>query len=241
MIDAARTIPARNACTCLNLDLGWLAYDVYMTWARRGFEEGDAYGLSNCVVYAKRAVCRRIDALLWSHHLRGFMGSNYPKKIETLGRIGIPIPGIVHELVIDPRNAMEHVYEGPNAASAERALGLADLLLRATQEEDARRPIVALNWGILGGSSSSAEGMTVRFRGHGREPMLFIDVFAEPHSVKIVDGANNEVRYTELDSFKPGEAIELARIISRHYSEQSEGESGSMAVYYQEMKRQGGF
>lgn len=241
ILDAARTIPVQEKRTCSNLDADWVSCNTYITWARRGLAEGDDCGLSNCVVNAKRAVCRRIDALLRANHVYPFMSTHYPERMEALTQLGIDIPGIVHDLVISPRNVMEHDYDRPNADAAKHALQLADLLLRATQDEYARKAIVALNWGILGGWSVSEGKMAAWFRAHGREPMLFIDVFEEPRAAKIVDGANKEVRYAHLDSFRADEAIELAKILRQHYSGKSRSEASLPAFYYEEMKRQGGF
>lgn len=240
LLDAARTIPTREVHRCSDLDGNWVSSSTYMDWARCGLAAEDDCGLSNCVAYAKRAVCRRIDALLLANHLHPFSSRKYPDRMKALTDIGIDIPGIVHELVISPRNVMEHAYERPNAAAATHALELADLLLRATQEEDDRKAVVALNWCILGGMSISDGKMDCWFHKYTEDSMLFVDPFEEPKSAKIVDGGNLEVRFARLDSFEAADAVELAKILRKNCSAGSSTDTSYPAAYYHTMKQQGG-
>src|SRR5206468_2529924 len=96
-------------------------------------------------------------------HVFASRNQSYPVRIEALTQIGIRIPSIVRDLVIEPRNILEHTYELPSKRQAQHALDVADLMLRATDSEDSRGIIVALNWRVLGSYSCSDKGAVVDF------------------------------------------------------------------------------
>jgi len=240
LLDAARTIRLGRIHKCNWLE-GWISPSTFLNWARRGLAEGDPYGLNIAISYAKRSACCRIDLLVQYYHLAPFFRANYPAKIAALEQVGIDIPGVVHKLVIDPRNELEHNYQHANQDTSRQAVDIADLFLRATQDEEDRSSIVALNWNIMGSYMMSAEGGAIEFREFGHEPMLFIDVFESPRSLKIIDPDDGEIRFTELGSFSGEQCIELARLLRSNYTEPSFSSSGFGQNYYREMKRQGGF
>jgi hypothetical protein len=101
LLDAARTIPSNDVSTCPWLG-HWTSAATFVEWARRGLLENDAYGLSNAIAYAKRAVACRIDVLVRYNHLTPVFDCKYPRKIETLRDVGVDVPDVVHELVIAP-------------------------------------------------------------------------------------------------------------------------------------------
>jgi hypothetical protein len=240
LADAAQTIALGDISTCDWLS-HWVSTATFLEWARRGFQEGDSYGLSNALCYAKRAACCRIDMLLQYNHLTPFSHKNYPTKIAALEQIGLNIPSIVHELVIDPRNEMEHDYQTPDNATARRAVDIADLFIRATDAEHKRASIVAVNWNVMGSHALANAREYVNFRESTCKPMLFIDVFETSAAAKIVDPANEEMRFAELNRFTDDQAIELARHLRENYSLGSFSESRRGRGFYQEMKRQAGF
>ena len=77
------------------------------------FKVKDDWRLVSTVAYAKRAVCCVIDTLILIHHLEYAKKCNYPVKIDGLTSIGIDVDNIIQELIIDPRNEMEHKYKVP--------------------------------------------------------------------------------------------------------------------------------
>src|ERR1700722_13259932 len=89
----------------------WVAAETYLDWAQAGLLEGNANGFDTALTYAKRAACRRIDGFLAYNHLSKFDRKSYPEKCDILRKVGINIPSIVHDLVIDPRNESEHRYQ----------------------------------------------------------------------------------------------------------------------------------
>jgi len=102
-LTAARAIRANSANTC-SLNRHWTKPATYLEWARRGFRDADNYGLANTITYSKRAACCRIDRLIHNYHLQRLHRASFPEKIQGLERIGIDIPSVIQELIINPRN-----------------------------------------------------------------------------------------------------------------------------------------
>ena len=240
LLDAARTMPLGDIATCAWLS-DWVPATVFLDWARRGLAQADAYGLSNAVTYAKRAAACRIDVLLQYNHLLSFSRSGFPAKITALRQVGLSIPNVVHELVIDPRNAVEHNYQLPGPETARHAVGIAELFVGATDVEYQRSSIVAVGWNVMGSQLLTSEREYVQFREFSDRPMLFIDVFEEPQAAKIVDPKNSEIRSTNLISFSDEQSLTLARLLRSNYARGSLSRRGAGRTFFQEMKRQGGF
>jgi hypothetical protein len=170
------------------------------------------------------------------------MRSNYPCKIEALNELGVSTPQIISELVIDPRNELEHEYQMPTYQVARQAIEIAALFLHATDTESKRSSIVAVNWNVLGAHLWGSGGHHVKFDGFTRESMSFVDVFDDPHSIKIVNPVHAEIRLARLESFAPSEAIQLAQLLRANYDNSSgSSESHSDPIFFREMKRLAGF
>lgn len=240
ILSAAATIRASHANTCY-LNHQWILPATFLDWARRGFTESDAYGLANAITYAKRAAASRIDRLLRNYHLSRLHRAKFPRKIKALEEIGIQIPSVIQELIIDPRNDLEHDYVSADADVARRAIDIASLFLASTNDEDNRESVIALNMNILYSHLSKGAERNVTFNGWSGKPMLFIDVFDDPHAAKIVDGENGDVQYAELSTFSQEQAIQLARILRSHFLLPNHGSSGTGGYFYTELKRQAGF
>jgi hypothetical protein len=240
-LTAARAIRANNANTC-SLNRTWTKPATYPEWARCGFREGDEYGLANAITYAKRAACCRIDRLIHNYHLQRLHRGSFPEKIQALERIGIGIPSVIQELIIDPRNELEHDYVPADAVTARRALDIATLFLSATDSVESQESIIALNMNMLYTHPFNLKTgeERVTFNGWSKGAMLFMDIFAEPQTAKIVDGEHGELRYVELAKFTRQEAIELASVLHSHYSLQNRGSSGASPFFYSEIKRLAG-
>ena len=241
LLDAARTVRLGRISSCDWLP-EWAPAPRFLDWARRGLSESDEYGLSNAISYAKKSVACRIDGILRTYHLRALSRAKYPLKIRALNELGVSVPQIVSELVIDPRNELEHQYSMPAHQAARRAIEIAELFLSATEAESNRFSIVAVNWNILGGQSSLDGRYSVRLDGFGDEPMLFIDVFDDPSSVRIVNPSRDEIRWAPLASFDSNQTLQLATLLRTNYSV-TNGlfESRSSPIFFREMKRLGEF
>ncbi|MEI6372026.1 MAG: hypothetical protein WCO49_20330 [Nostocales cyanobacterium ELA608] len=236
-ISAAQTIPLGDISTCKWIS-NWTSAEKLLSWAKRGLEEGDEYGLSNAISYAKQSLCCRVDILVRYNHLVKHFQGNYPQKIEALQKIGVNIPKVVQRLVIDPRNVFEHHYSLPKKEEIIDAVEISELLIQATETEYNRSSIIAVNWNAMGMSSSNL----VKFEEFDDDKiMLFIDVFENPAKAKIVDPINREIRYVEMKQFTYDQSIQLSQILRRNYSNASLGGWGHSPYYYQEMKKQAGF
>jgi len=238
------SIPASEASGCNWFAEAWIHPAIYLDWAKRSLEAGeDDYAWSTALSYAKRTVCRIIDELVLGNHLRCYVGKNYPQKIEALCQIGISVPSIVHELIIDPRNQLEHDYAKPEATQARRAVQIAELFMGAMGDELGRKPIVALAWNIQGGYWAKVEQgrvcESVNVHGFTPEPMLFVDVFDDPAQVKIVHTRDGEILQAPLGDFTPEEGIALAKKLREHYLRPS-GFTSTGTFFYSEVKRQTG-
>src|SRR4051794_15439025 len=58
----------------------WARAETYLEWAQAGLEQCNSSGFDTALTYAKRAVCRRIDAFLAYNHLGKFDRKVYPDK-----------------------------------------------------------------------------------------------------------------------------------------------------------------
>lgn len=237
LLDGVRTIRFENVYTCDWLPK-WLPETTFLDWAKRGLSEDDGYGLSNAINYAKKAVGCRIDGLLRSYHMVPLFRANYPDKIAALEEIGLSIPSVVYELVIDPRNELEHGYGVPDPKESRHAVEIAELFISATNDESSRKPIVAVNWNVLAAHFWGNELHRIEFHGFSNHPMLFIDVFDGPYVAKIVDPQGEEIRWTELSAFSRTEAIQLAKFLR---SRNAGSLSHTARIFFTEVKRQGGF
>ena len=238
-VSEARNIPSNNA-HCVALNETWIDPATFLDWARIGLAAGGDYGLSNGLTYAKRAACCRIDRLLRNYHLQKFSRAFYPEKAKALDSVGIQIPEVVQKLIINPRNELEHDYISPSADEVRNAIDIAALLLKATDQDESLNSIIALNANMLYSAGFGKIGEFASFNGWAKGSMLFIDIFDTPESAKIVDGQAGEIRLTKLADFSRPEALELAKILHSHHTEQSRGMSGVSSFFFKQMKLQAG-
>lgn len=241
-ISAAQTIPTGNAAG-LVINTAWTSAGTYLKWAHRGLSEGDDYGISNALTYAKRAACCRIDQLLLNYHAYCLLGTNYPQKADALRKIGVSVPEVIQELIINPRNKQEHAYDQPRRDVAHHAIGIAELFLAATDSAASNGAIIIfqINMQFAAGVGKNGEIATFNGWAKGTGPMIFLDVFGETKSAKIIDGTAGEARYAILERFKPAEAIELGRILHSHYSLTNRGCCMFTEFFYRQIQIQAGF
>ena len=143
ILDAVETLVAGGNWHETDLIADWTKPELYATWARECLNRNDAFGWDTAICYAKRAVCRRIDGFLVMNHLGQFAGRHYPEKLEIITDIGIFAPEVIHELVIDPRNDIEHEYSSANRQTARRAVNMCDMFLKSTEVEAGRFAIIS--------------------------------------------------------------------------------------------------
>ena len=146
--------------------------------------------------------------------------------------VGLPIPGVIHQLIIDPRNESEHTYKPCTLRDAKSAVEISDLFLKATTDERARCATIAIGWSIgfvqHRCSIPGKEYERIKFSLSSRHsPMLLIDVCADDRNVMILYPHDEEVSTCPLRDFKREQVIRLAQLLRRQYSLQN-GTSGVM-------------
>ncbi len=221
ILGAAHTIDVGSGRFVFDLIPNWTSAEAYLSWAKNALIQNDEFGWDAAVCYAKRAACRQIDAFIVTNHLGNFSRRPYPEKMELLSQIGLAVPDILHELIIEPRNEIEHRYEATTSGQAKRSVELADLFLRAFSEEMEHKPIISFGWSI----SIRAESMStpdieyehIEFKlTHRNSPMLLITCWEESPQVMIIHPKDEELMISPLRLFNKNEAIELASLLRTH-------------------------
>jgi hypothetical protein len=175
-------------------------------------------GWDFALCYAKRAVCRAIDALFICNHFSHWIQDNYPSKLETLAQVGISIPGVVYDLIIAPRNALEHEYDGATEKSARHAVDVADLFLDRVSTEVSNGAVISLG--------TSGNFRRERYDKPGGEydrisfdlqrssrPMFLVDVLSTPHLALILIPKDQELLVAPMDAFSRAEVLALAQVL----------------------------
>lgn len=144
ILDAVRNIPVTDQRCETDFAGRWIRSDRYFAWARDALHRGGDDGWDAAAGWAKRAVCRRMDGILANNHLGHFLGRNYKDKAEYLKHLKVPGLTALRDLVIDPRNDIEHAYEPATEEHARRACDVAELFLGATEAESPA--VISLGW-----------------------------------------------------------------------------------------------
>jgi hypothetical protein len=242
ILDAAKTIPSNRAETCSWFDDQWVSPEQYLEWAKVSLQSGGDCELVSAVANAKRAVCRVIDTLILNYHQEYFKKCNYPAKIDGLTNIGINVNSIIQELIIDPRNELEHKYKIPDSTQADHAVNVVSLFIDTMRSEFECQSVIAFNWNLQGGIGySKKSGESIKFDGFTSDPMFFIDVFEEPTKIKIVDPQASEVRFALLRDFSKYNCLELGMYLRSHYSQRSYSNLSISKTGCQALKSQAGF
>jgi hypothetical protein len=218
ILSAAKTIGDTDKVQYVDETAMWLPAADYLEWARHGMTMNTPMGNDIAVCYAKRSVCRYIDQQVRVNNLDTFAGRSYPDKIEVLSEVGISVPEIVHELVIDPRNDIEHSYGPADTAQASRAVDLADLLLRATIREASTTRLVSLGWniGIAWRSDEDAARLgPFKDASFGSDPMLLVDPTTRPPRIMILLPKDDEVLWASTDEFNKEGIVQFAKLMKQ--------------------------
>jgi len=241
ILDAAQTIPTNDACTCDWIDDQWVSPKQYVEWAEASFKGKDDRGLVSTIAHAKQAVRRVIDTLVLSYHLEYAKRCSYPVKIDGLTYIGIGIDSIVHELIIDPRDELEHKYRVPEPEQAKNAIQVAGLFVAGMRAELERKPIIAFGWNVHSAHWQTKTKEVTEFKGFRTTPMFLIDVFGKHIEIKIVDPQAAEVRYARLNDFSKYDCLELGMYLRSHYTHSNRSEPGMPKTVYEALKSQASF
>ncbi len=225
ILDAAENIQVRSGGYEVELTTDWNSSDTYLSWARNCLGQENHFGWDAAVCYAKRAACRRIDAFMVCNHL-SHLRLDYPHKIKTLSAVGLCVPDVVHELVIDPRNELEHRYRSPTHNEAERAVQLCEMFLRATAEEAKHNALISVGWSMnISHRMCDAPGREydqIDFAMFQKSaPMLLIDVSDSDtarQNIMILLPRDQEIQVCPLQQFNRSTVIELAKMLRKCYT-----------------------
>jgi hypothetical protein len=135
ILDALDTLNPGYIHAEANLTADWVTGETYLSDAQSCVGQDNETGWDAAIGFAKRAVCREIDAMVVNNHLGRFLGRAYPEKQEMLHRLGLNAPEVLHDLVISPRNESEHGYKRSSKAEATHAVQIAQLFLQALKSE----------------------------------------------------------------------------------------------------------
>lgn len=240
ILDAAATIQVKADRYEVALIADWTVSNCYLAWAKEALNQNSDFGRDAAVCYAKRAACRQIDSFMVCNHLWHLDPKlNYPEKMEVLTEAGIEVPSVVHELVIDPRNQLEHSYRLPAKTEAKRAVQLCELFLKATAEEAKHDAIISIGWSLTVRHeicvAPGKEYDRINFAiSPSSSPMLLIDVAdIHQHTVMILRPKDGEIISCPLREFDRSTATKLAMMLRKHYEFQNSGNFS-----YQKFKRE---
>jgi hypothetical protein len=218
IIGGMKTLPIMGSPVGFRIVDSWTPSSTYLGWAKKILARKDVAGWDFALCYAKRAVCRAIDALFICNHFGHLIQDNYPSKLETLAQVGISIPGVVYDLIIAPRNALEHEYDAPTEKSARHAVDVAGLFLDQVSAEVSRGAIISL--GTSGNyrrdrcDKPGAEYDRISFDLlPNSRPMFLVDVLSTPHRAVILIPKDKELLVAPMDVFSRPEVLQLVQLL----------------------------
>ena len=133
----------------------------------------------------------------------------------------MPGLGLLKNLVIDPRNDIEHAYNMATEAQARQAYEVADLFLRATEIEAGTPAIIALGWNVnYRGSMCSTPGKEYERIEYSmasfHPPMLLIDAFEVNPEVFVLYSKDELLSVCLLNEFSSAQIIELNGMLRQY-------------------------
>jgi len=224
MLDAAETISTDNSWFEAYLDADWCGATSYLSWASQAFEMENDFGWDATVCYAKRAVCRAIDGFMISNHCGNFLHKTYPDKLAIVNEIGVEVPDVVHDLIIDPRNEIEHSYEVATKQNARHAVQIARMFLKTVEADSRRGAIISLGKHLSSRSEISHKPGEEReiYEFELREdasPMLFIDCRSyETHQVLLLRPKDSELLHCPIVDFKIETLKPFVKVLRKQYA-----------------------
>jgi hypothetical protein len=217
ILDAVRTIEA-NHCITMCLTEGWAEATRYLQWASAALERDNDDGWDAAAGWAKRAVCRQMDTILVHNYLGCFLGKNYKDKADYLADLKVPGLTLLRDLVIDPRNDIEHAYTIATEEHARRAYDVAELFLGATKAE-AEKQAVVVRWRSVefttsfpGERGKETLAIDVKLR-KDSDPLMVLTWFKPDLNVLVICPGEETIRFWPLRAFKPDQAIKLNEML----------------------------
>jgi hypothetical protein len=225
ILDGARTLTIDGSRYEVDSIPNWTSGSTYLEWAELSLQQDTPLGWDAAICYAKRAVCRELDAF-WRYNHLGHLKPKYPERLRILSRIGYRIfKNVVRDLVINPRNDVEHTYKPATQQLARNAVELAALFLDATVVERQRVGIISLGWSINYSSRRTPISHLYEFAwSPGATPMLIVESRDDDNETALlIDAQQGEVRRCAMKNFRIEDAIELAKLLRKHYDFERSG------------------
>ena len=224
IISGASTIPLSTTWLQADLASEWTPAARYVGWASDAAKQHTEFGSDAAVSYAKRAVCRIIDTLIVQSHLAHLAKTTYPEKIDLLDFAGLHVPNVIHDIIIDPRNEVEHEYREPTLTEAKHAAQLAGLFFEATSEQASHAAIISLGeppiWERIDANQRRHTAESPFTLEEGDPPILLIDVTAKDHRALILRPADHELYGCDIKVFTKAETIQLLQLLRANREQQ---------------------
>lgn len=215
ILGAAGTIPVTSRYTTMDLTSRWVPARRYLEWARAALERGGDDGWDTASSLAKRAACRQMDGILAHNHLGCLPGSsNYKDKSGFLAELKVPGLDLLRDLVIDPRNNIEHAYELATEGKAQQAFAVAELFIGATARAAEIPAIMSLGWNVnIRESNCTVPGKEYHILEIGltkhHSPMLLISGYPEAPEVMVILPQEETLLTCPLKKFNSEHVITL--------------------------------
>src|SRR5262245_38711765 len=212
ILDGARAITGRGGSYGVRLVPHWTPARSSMEWAKAALERGGDDGWDSAAGWAKRAVCRQMDCILVHNHLQPFLGKNYKDNAGYLAALKVPGLPVLRDLVIDPRNDIEHAYALATKEQAEMACHIAELFLGATEKEANAPAMVDLGWAFeyAAWNSAGPEGVKHFFKvtlNKDHAPFLVVSGYPDGPEVMILYPQDELVSVCPLTDFRSDQLL----------------------------------
>jgi len=147
----------------------------------------------------------------------------------------------VKELVIDPRNDIEHNYVGADEQKAKWAVDVAGHFVRDTQAECDRGMIVSAGWNIatqfMASSKPGNEFVSLSFNDFLTEdPFLLIEPYRQDRNVLLIFPKDEEMLVATLGDFTLAQTVELAKKVREHYALPSYFGQGMIPEWFERLR-----
>jgi hypothetical protein len=227
LLSALHTIQPTHSITAADLTGDWVPAQTYISWAESSVQLNNEFGWDAALSYSKRAVCRHIDAMMVNNHLGSFLGRPYPAKFAALTRLGLNAPDILHDLIIGPRNDIEHIYQRASRQEASHAVQLAKLFVPTDDPFAQDFAMISFGWSVSHRAEfgPNIDRFEFRLEPH-HHPQLLIDTCERDHVAMILRPKAQELLSCKLKDFSLDEAIEMALKIRTQI-----GRGGGISTY----------
>lgn len=217
ILDGTRTIKGPMGRHGVRLTHQWTPADTLLEWSKAAIARGGSDGWDTAAGLAKRSVCRQLDCILVHNHMGHLLGQNYGKKALYLAALNVPGLMTLRDLVIDPRNDIEHSYTLANEAQARRACDIAEMFLAASDSAADAPAVFDYGWDFeYGGSLTAApedkRAVKVELT-KDHEPFLFILGYPGAPEVALLNPKEETAMLCPLKDFRGEQVLELNQMI----------------------------